>query len=420
MTTGYNGPTAWYRELQASEKRTFWACFGGWALDAMDVQIFSFAIPAIVAAFHLTNADAGLIGTVTLLTSAFGGWFAGALSDRFGRVRTLQITIVWFAFFTFLCGFAQSYGQLFAFRALMGLGFGGEWAAGAVLMGEVIRAEHRGKAVGSVQSGWAIGWAIAALMATLLFSAFPQETAWRVLFWIGLLPAALVFFVRRLVPEPEVFTATKDNLTAKGTAANFLEIFSPSLLKTTILTSILATGAQGGYYAIATWLPTFLRTERKLTVLGTGGYLAVIIVGSFIGYLVSAYLTDRIGRRANFILFAVCSLLTVVIYTQLAITDSMMLILGFPLGFFASGIFSGMGAFLTENFPTRVRGSGQGFAYNFGRGIAALNPFFVGLLSASLPLGQSIGVFAGIAYGIVVIAAVLLPETKGRILTAEA
>ena len=419
MTTGYNGPTAWYRELQASEKRTFWACFGGWALDAMDVQIFSFAIPAIVAAFHLTNADAGLIGTVTLLTSAFGGWFAGALSDRFGRVRTLQITIVWFAFFTFLCGFAQSYGQLFAFRALMGLGFGGEWAAGAVLMGEVIRAEHRGKAVGSVQSGWAIGWAIAALMATFLFSVLPQETAWRVLFWIGLLPAALVFFVRRLVPEPEVFTATKDNLTAKGTAANFLEIFSPSLLKTTILTSILATGAQGGYYAIATWLPTFLRTERKLTVLGTGGYLAVIIVGSFIGYLVSAYLTDRIGRRANFILFAVCSLLTVVIYTQLAITDSMMLILGFPLGFFASGIFSGMGAFLTENFPTRVRGSGQGFAYNFGRGIAALNPFFVGLLSASLPLGQSIGVFAGIAYGIVVIAAVLLPETKGRILTAE-
>ena len=420
MTTGYNGPTAWYRELQASEKRTFWACFGGWALDAMDVQIFSFAIPAIVAAFHLTNADAGLIGTVTLLTSAFGGWFAGALSDRFGRVRTLQITIVWFAFFTFLCGFAQSYGQLFAFRALMGLGFGGEWAAGAVLMGEVIRAEHRGKAVGSVQSGWAIGWAIAALTATLLFSAFPQETAWRVLFWIGLLPAVLVFFVRRLVPEPEVFTATKENLTVKGTAANFLEIFSPSLLKTTILTSILATGAQGGYYAIATWLPTFLRTERKLTVLGTGGYLAVIIVGSFIGYLVSAYLTDRIGRRANFILFAVCSLLTVVIYTQLAITDSMMLILGFPLGFFASGIFSGMGAFLTENFPTRVRGSGQGFAYNFGRGIAALNPFFVGLVSASLPLGQSIGVFAGIAYGIVVIAAVLLPETKGRILTAEA
>jgi len=375
MMSTHDSLTSWYTELQASEKRTFWACFGGWALDAMDVQIFSFAIPAIIAAFHLSNADAGLIGTVTLLTSAFGGWFAGALSDRFGRVRTLQITIVWFAFFTFLCGFAQSYAQLFAFRALMGLGFGGEWAAGAVLMGEVIRAQHRGKAVGSVQSGWAIGWAIAALMATWLFSVFPAETAWRALFWVGLLPAILVFFIRRFVDEPNVFTAMRGNLSAKGTTANFLEIFSPSLLKTTILTSILATGAQGGYYAIATWLPTFLRTERKLTVLGTGGYLSVIIVGSFIGYLVSAYLADRIGRRGNFILFAVCSLLTVFIYTQLPITDNMMLILGFPLGFFASGIFSGMGAFLTENFPTRVRGSGQGFAYNFGRGIAALNPF---------------------------------------------
>ena len=202
MMSAHDSSTSWYTELQASEKRTFWACFGGWALDAMDVQIFSFAIPAIIAVFHLSNADAGLIGTVTLLTSAFGGWFAGALSDRFGRVRTLQITIVWFAFFTFLCGFAQSYAQLFAFRALMGLGFGGEWAAGAVLMGEVIRAQHRGKAVGSVQSGWAIGWAIAALMATWLFSVFPTETAWRAMFWVGLLPAILVFLSGDLWMNP--------------------------------------------------------------------------------------------------------------------------------------------------------------------------------------------------------------------------
>src|SRR5215470_7780761 len=134
----------WYRELTVPEKRTFWACFGGWALDAMDVQIFSFVIPSIVATFAITNADAGLIGTVTLLTSALGGWCAGVLADHIGRVRALQVTILWFAVFTFLCGFAQDYTQLLIFRALMGLGFGGEWAAGAVLMGEVIRAQHRG------------------------------------------------------------------------------------------------------------------------------------------------------------------------------------------------------------------------------------------------------------------------------------
>src|SRR5215831_13425220 len=342
-TTGVSEhhPTAWYSEMTRKEKSTFWACTGGWILDAMDVQIYSFAIPAIIATFAMTNAQAGLIGTATLLTSAFGGWFAGALSDRFGRVRTLQITIAWFAVFTFLCGFAQSYAELFIFRAAMGLGFGGEWAAAAVLVGEVIRSEHRGKAVGAMQSGWAVGWGIAAVMATLLFSVFSQEVAWRALFWVGLTPAALVFFVRRFVDEPPVFAQTRQNLATAGKTADFLEIFSPAMLKTTILTCLLSTGAQGGYYAITTWLPRFLRDERNLTVLGSGGYLAVIIVGSFIGYLVSAWLNDRIGRRSNFILFAVCSIVIVIAYTQIPVNDATMLVLGFPLGFFASGIFSG-------------------------------------------------------------------------------
>jgi MFS family permease len=334
-------------------------------------------------------------------------------------VRTLQITIAWFAIFTFLTGFAQNYTQLLACRALMGFGFGGEWAAAAVLIGEFIRPEHRGKAVGAMQSGWAVGWGVAALLATAFFTMFGQETAWRALFWVGIAPAILVFFIRRMVDEPKVFDETQKKLDAAGKAANFLEIFSPPVIRTTILTCLLSIGAQGGYYAITTWLPTFLRTERKLTVLGTGGYLAVIIVGSFIGYLVSAWLNDRIGRRANFILFALCSIITVIVYTQLPVDNTLMLWLGFPLGFFASGIFSGMGPFLTELFPTRMRGSGQGFAYNFGRGIAALNPMFVGMLSAKLPLGQSIGVFALIAYGLLIIAALLLPETKGRVLTAE-
>jgi MFS family permease len=226
--------------------------------------------------------------------------------------------------------------------------------------------------------------------------------------------------VRRFVNEPPVYAQTKANLASAGRQSNSMEIFSPAMLRTTVLSCMLSTGALGGYYAITTWLPTFLRTERKLTVLGTGWYLSVIIVGSLIGCLISAWLNDRIGRRPTFILFAACSLVTVVTYTQIPLDDATMLFLGFPLGFFSQAIFAGMGPFLTELFPTRIRGSGQGFSYNFGRGIAASNPYLVGLLSAFLPLGQSIGVFAAISYVVMIAAALALPETKGRALTAEA
>jgi MFS family permease len=165
----------WYKELQAEEKRSFWACFAGWATDALDVQIYSFVIPALISLWNLSKSDAGLIATSTLLLSAFGGWIAGALADRIGRVQMLQITIAWFSVFTCLSGFAADFSQLLVSRGLQGLGFGGEWAAGSVLMAEVIRNEHRGKVVGIVQSAWSIGWAVAALVATGLFQFLPPE-----------------------------------------------------------------------------------------------------------------------------------------------------------------------------------------------------------------------------------------------------
>ena len=400
----------WWSELSLSERRTFWACFGGWALDAMDFQFYGLVIPTLIATWHISKTEAGTLATSALLFSAAGGWIAGLLADRIGRVRTLQIAILWFAVFTCLAGLAQGYWQMFAARALIGLGFGGEWAAGAVLMGEVIQAKNRGKAVGTVQSGWALGWAASVLLYTLVFSLVPEQLAWRLLFFAGILPSLLILYIRRYVSEPAVFVRSKE----AAPRAGFLEIFSPPILRTTLLASLLATGAQGGYYAITTWLPTYLKTVRHLSVLNTGGYLAVIIAGSFTGYLVSAYLSDRLGRRRNFFLFSLCSMTTVLAYTLLDITDGQMLLLGFPLGFFASGIFSGMGAFFTELFPTRVRGSGQGFSYNFGRGVGALFPSLVGALGATLPLGRAIGIFAASAYALLFLAALLLPETRGR------
>jgi sugar phosphate permease len=181
---------------------------------------------------------------------------------------------------------------------------------------------------------------------------------------------------------------------------------------------LLAVGVQGGYYAITTWLPTYLKTTRKLSVLNTGGYLFVVIVGSFVGYLVSAWLSDRIGRKRTLVQFAVCSLLAIVGYTYLPISNSVMLTLGFPLGFFASGAFSPIGAFFTELFPSRVRGSGQGFSYNVGRGIGAVFPTLVGMLSARMELGHAISMFAVVAYLTMVVATLLLPETRGRELHA--
>jgi len=408
----------WILGLTPQERGTLIATFGGWALDGMDVMIYSFVIPALIAAWQISKAQAGLLGTVALLISAVGGWLAGLFADRFGRARVLQITIVWFAFFTFLCGFTNSFRQLLVLRGLQGLGFGGEWAVGSVLMGETIRAQHRGKAVGTVQAGWALGWGVAAMSYALLFSVFPAATAWRSMFWIGILPALLVFYIRRNVPEPEVFHRTRAREAALQTGTHSLEIFSPVLLKTTLLASVLATGAQGGYYAITTWLPTFLRTTRNLSVLNTGGYLFVVIVGSFTGYLLSAWLTDLLGRKLTLVIFAICSFVTVTAYTYLPTSNSLMLVLGFPLGFFASGSFSPMGAFFTELFPSRLRGSGQGFSYNFGRGIGALFPTLVGFLSARISLGHAISAFAASAYFVMVLAVLLLPETRGKELRA--
>jgi sugar phosphate permease len=240
------------------------------------------------------------------------------------------------------------------------------------------------------------------------------------MFVIGALPALLVFYLRRYVTEPEIAAATRAKQMASGNRPPLWEIFSGPILKTTILASLMSTGCQGGYYAITFWVPRFLTTERKLSIVSSTGYLSALIVGSFIGYLVGAWLADRIGRRNLFLIFSLGAIAVVLLYTQLQLTNELLWVLGFPLGFFASGYFSGVGAFLTELYPTRLRGSGQGFCYNFGRGIGALFPFLVGALSASTSLADAIAIFAVAAYGVFFLAAYALPETRGRVLHADA
>src|SRR5690606_12906404 len=274
---------SWFRELTPTGKRTFYASFLGWTIDALDYMVFTFVISTLVTLWGIDRGQAGMLGTVTLLFSAIGGWGAGILADRYGRVRVLQITILWFSACTVGIGFTQNFEQIFVLRALQGLGFGGEWAVGSVLMGEIIKARHRARAVGTVQSGWAVGWGIAALLYTIAFSVLPEQRAWRSLFWVGVLPALLVLYIRKHVPEPEIFEQARNRRAAGEPKVSPWLIFSPALLKTTLLSALLCTGIQGGYYAVTTWLPTYLKVERHLSVLNTGGYLLVIILGSFCG-----------------------------------------------------------------------------------------------------------------------------------------
>jgi MFS family permease len=423
----------WYRTLPERAAHAFWASFMGWALDAFDFQVFSLALTAIAATFALSKGQSGLIATVTLVVSAIGGVAAGALADRIGRVRTLMVTIAVYAIFTFLSGLAPNYGLLLTFRALQGLGFGGEWAAGAILVAEVANPVQRGRVLGMVQSAWAIGWGLAVVMYTIIFSLVRPELGWRILFMLGILPALLILYVRKSVQEPEVYTKTREaeeqetsEAVQRGTLSrgqvtrenSLLQIFRRDLVGTTAAASLLSIGAQGGYYSIFTWLPTFLKDSRHLTIVNTGAYLAVVIIGSFLGYVVSGYINDWIGRRATFALYAISSAVLVVLYTQIPVgANVLLLVLGVPLGFFASGIFSGFGSYLAELYPSRARGAGQGFTYNFGRAVGAFFPALVGFLSVSIGLAGAVA-FGALAYGLCLLALIFLPETNGKAFVA--
>lgn len=396
----------WYTTAPRPSRRAFWATFGGWGLEAADAQMFGLVLPTLLATFHLSSGQGGLLAAATLVCTGIGGWVAGLASDRWGRLRVLQVTIAWYAVSTALVGFAGGFGSLLVLRCLQGFGFGGEWAAGAVLISEFVADRYRGRVLGAVQSGWAVGWAAALGVYAVVFSLVPAATAWRVMFWLGVLPALLVLVLRRDVGDPPAYRERK--------APSVAGIFSPELRRVTLLGALLGLGNHGGYYALTTFLPTYLQKVRGLSVLGSGGYLAVFIGAAFLGYLTSGQLADRIGRRRNVVVFGVLCLVSLLGYLLLPLDNTTMLLAGAPLGFFSAGIPGGLGAWFAELFPTGVRGSGQGFCYNLGRIVSASFPALVGGLSDRLGLAVSIAVFAGAAYVLAIIGAALLPETARR------
>ncbi|MEW2398315.1 MFS transporter [Streptomyces sp. NPDC046862] len=412
-----DGAFAWLRALGPRGRRAFAGAFGGYALDSYDYFTLPLSMVALASYFGLDSGQTGLFTTVTLVVSAIGGAAAGVLADRIGRVKALMITVITYAVFTVACGFAPNYETLLVFRALQGLGFGGEWAVGAILVAEYASAKHRGRTLGAIQSSWAVGWGLAVVVYTLVFQFLDEDVAWRVMFWTGALPALLVVWVRRQVKDAPEAKAAREKSSQKG---SFKAIFKPAtagdpgMLRTTLFAVLLSTGVQGGYYTLATWVPTYLKSERELSVVGTGGYLTFLISGAFIGYLTGGYLTDRLGRRRNIWLFAVLSALCILAYANIPSgANTLLLVLGFPLGFCMSAIFSGFGSYLSELYPSAVRGTGQGFTYNTGRAVGAVFPTTVGFLADSWGVGGAL-VFGAIGYGLAAIALLGLPETRGK------
>jgi MFS family permease len=410
------GVADWYSQSDKRVRRVFWTCSGAWALDAMDALVYQYLIPVLISVFGMTLAQAGAIASANYFASAIGGWVGGWLADRFGRVRVLQITILWFSFFSFVSGFAQNYEQLLVIRVLQGLGFGAEWAVGAVLLGEMIAPRHRGKALGVVHSGAAIGSGVAALLAGPVVMMFPPEYGWRVVFWIGLLPALLVFFLRRNDDDSDLFVAARALAVKERRRTSPLAIFKPRFLRITILASLLALGAQGSGYAVSNYLTTFLTHERGLPLAVAGFFVLANSVGGFFGFLVNAYLGDRLGRATIFRLFGFGFMLSSAFYLYMPLGNSAFTLLpaGIVYGFFQFGIYASFGPYFTELFPTEVRATGQAFAYNFGRASSGIFIQGVALLSATMALSTGMMLMGFVGVICTVVATLLLPETAGR------
>ncbi|SHH95892.1 MFS transporter [Bradyrhizobium erythrophlei] len=405
----------WFKELSRMERKGFYGAFLGHAVDVFDFMIYSFLISTLLAQWGMSKSLAGAIVTWTLVSSLVGAIGAGLLADHYGRVRVLRWTIIVFAVSCFLCGMANSPAQLLIFRTIQGLGFGGESSLCMVLVTEMIRnPAHRGKYSGFTASSYSFGWAAAAIAYAITFSLFAPEIAWRVCFFLGILPALVVVYLRRNLEEPELFLRSRARQNGPSPAQAFARLFRKPLLSKTVLCSLLSGGMLGAYYAIATWLPTFLKTERGLSVFGTSSYLVVTILGSFVGYVAGAYATDRWGRRLTYIVFAAGAFAMALAYMVIPVSNTSMLFLGFPLGILMQGVFSGIGATISESYPNDVRATGYGVSYNAGRVIGSFFPLSVGWLSSdgtSLPL--AIAMVSGVGYAMVILSAALLPETTG-------
>ena len=421
--TAIRADIPWYRTVTREQWRVLLAAKFGWMLDAMDFMLYTMAVGQLRMYFGFGDDTAGMLGTVTLVMSGVGGAIFGYVADRFGRTRALMATILIFSFASLGAATSQSVIQLLFWRAVLGIGMGGEWASGAVLVSETWPAHLRNKAISIMQSGWALGYMMASISAAIILgSPSLGADAWRWLFVVGVVPAFFTLWIRRYVHEPESWTRKKSQR-AHGPSP-FAVIFGPTLLRRTLLIIALGSAVQFANWGLFFWLPSFLArpVEQGGAGMGVVGSLPWIIpvqLGAYFGYLTFGFIADRIGRRQAFVLYMVGAALLVPIYGQMARSPFVLLLLGPLIGYFGYGYFSMFGSFVAELYPAAVRATGQGTSYNIGRMAGAIAPFTIGVIATQPGIG--IGLALSITSAFFLLAALLvftLPNRSGEALDA--
>ena len=392
-----------WKEASPEARKALVAASLGWLLDAFDVMLYALILTAVIQDLGLSRETGGLMASLTLGASAAGGLVFGVLADKLGRTRALSLSILLYSVFTFACGLAQNVWQFAIFRVLLGLGMGGEWASGATLVSETWPEKHRGKALGIMQSCWAIGYGFAAIVVAIVLPRF----GWRAVFFIGIIPALFTLWIRRSVKEPEMWTRRATQSVRVGEFPWKLAFFLAAMNAATMF----------AWWGLNLWVPSYLSLPSTqggvgLTTETMAMFVVAMQVGMWFGYVTFGFISDALGRRVTYIGYLVIAALLVWIYGMVR-EPMVLLLLGPFVAFFGTGYFSGFGAVASEIFPTSVRATALGVTYNSGRLLSAVAPFIVGSMAQRRGFGPAFTLTA-FAFLIAALFWIGIPETKGR------
>ena len=404
-------------QVTSAQRRTLVAAALGWMLDAFDAMLYALVLAHVMRDLGMTKGTAGLLNGLTLLASGIGGVGFGFIADRIGRKRALMLCILTYSVCSFASGLSTSVLMLAVFRFILGLGMGGEWNTGATLVAETWPTELRAKAIAIVQSSWAIGYALAALVAGIVL----HYADWRMVFFVGVLPALVTLWIQKGVPESRMWEQQHQlhKVTASNTGgASFLRLFQPPLLKPTVALLLLNFFGLFAWWGLFTWMPPYLSLPveqggRGFGVMGTTTLLVVLnLCGMFPGYVSFGWVADYLGRRKAFILYTFTAGVLVALYA-VARQPWALLLLGTVVAFFGTGFFSGSGIIASEIFPTSVRARALGFTYNGARALSSVAPFVIGRVGQTRGLSSAF-LLCSVGFLLACAVATLLPETKGK------